>query len=242
MRPRDPGFAVPLGALSAMFLAAALVGVRGEVSQTVVALLLGVVVAAAGQLLGRAGGVAAALGASAMFDFLHTRPYLSLKIADGTDVLATAVLLVLGLMVGGLAARLGDVRDRIAGERAEVAAFARLLQVARRDPPTDVEDAVCSEVRSMLHLQDCWFTREPVHLPELGPRGALPGDVYRMREGGFELPLDGFAVPVDAHGERLGSLVCLPWPGVGVGADRCRSAVAVAAVLGLAIAASPRAA
>lgn len=242
MRFREPGFAVPLGAFVALGAGAALVAVRGEVSQTVVALALGVTVAVAGQLLGRAGGVAAAVGAGVMFDFAHTRPYLSLKIADGTDVLATVLLVVLGLLVGGLAARLGDARERAADGATDAASLARVLRVAGRSIPEDVELSVRAEMLSLLPLQDCWFSDGAVRLPELGPDGSLPGNVFRMRPGGFELPLDGFVVPVEAHGERLGSMVCVPIAGVGVGADRCRSASALGRVLGLAIAATPPAA
>jgi hypothetical protein len=242
MRLREPGIAVPLGAFAAFVVGGALVGLRGAVSQSVVALALGIAVALAGRFLGRAGGVAAALSAGLIFDFAHTRPYLSLKIADGTDVLATVALVGLGLIVGGLAAALGTTRDRIADGRTDAASLARVLRVAGSSVPEDVELSVRAELLGLLPLQECWFTPASVPLPDLGPDGSLPGPIFRMRPGGFELPPAGFVVPVEAHGERLGSVVCVPATGVGVAAERCRSAVALGRVLGLAIAASPRAA
>jgi hypothetical protein len=50
------------------------------------------------------------------------------------------------------------------------------------------------------------------------------------------LPSDGVAIPVTAKGHRLGSILCVPEPGVGLGLTRRKTAVVAAHILGLAIA------
>jgi hypothetical protein len=61
------------------------------------------------------------------------------------------------------------------------------------------------------------------------------------RDDGFELPAAGVAVPVTAKGARLGSLVCVPVPRVGISITRRKTAVVAAHILGLAMTADPRA-
>ena len=97
---RDLQLLIPLAMLIPLGTAMALVPLRGHVSTDVIALLLALTVVAGGVLAGRAGGIAAALMAAVGFDFFFTQPYLSLKIADGNDILTTLVLLMVGLAVG----------------------------------------------------------------------------------------------------------------------------------------------
>src|SRR5438874_13172847 len=98
-------FGAALGSLSSLFAAALLVGVRGEIANANVALVLVVCIVLGAVTGGRAAGVAAALVAAASFDFFHTRPYNSLKMTDGNDIIATLLLLVVGLAVGEIAVR-----------------------------------------------------------------------------------------------------------------------------------------
>ena len=229
---------IPLGALGAFAVAGALVGVRGEVQPTVIALALAVVVAVAGRWAGRGAGIAAALMAAASFDFMHTQPYLSLKMTDGTDVLTTVLLLVLGLVVGGLAARGRGDRRRAHAARLDPHGLTRVLTVARGTTPEDVEASVRAELLGLLHLRDCWFTPDEVNVPVIGPWGQLDLPRKRFVGDGFELPLDGVAVEVTAYGRRHGYLVCLPEAGFGVTIERRRVAAELGDVLGLALGAS----
>jgi hypothetical protein len=141
-----PDLAATIAAHISLGVAAALTGVRSEVHPEVVAVALAVIVAVAGQLGGRASGVTAALVAAASFDFFHTRPYLSLKIEDVTDILVTVLLLAVGLVVGTRPS------DR--------ACVARVLAVARTGKPSDVELAVRAELVSTLSLHECRFVRD----------------------------------------------------------------------------------
>ena len=68
-----------------------MVGVRGEIANADVALLLMVFVLAGAVIGGRTAGVLSAAAAAMAFDFFHTRPYGTLKIANRDDVMTTAM-------------------------------------------------------------------------------------------------------------------------------------------------------
>jgi hypothetical protein len=234
----DDGLAVSLALLATLAVAAAMVGVRGEVDPAVTALVLAATVAGCARAGGRAAGVGSALMAAAAFDFFHTRPYLSLKVAGGDDVLVTLLLLVVGLVVGGLSARAeGSLAEaRTAG--GDAAAVRRVLGVAVKGDAEDVELAVRAELLELLALRDCSFTRGTSALPVLGPTGALPATPLRYHEEGFELPREGVAVTVDGFGVHFGYLECRPRPDIGVHPTNRRTAVALAEVLGLVLGAT----
>lgn len=88
--------------------AAVLVWVRGAVPDTDTALLLigaVLVVALSGR---RSVAAVSAASAAVSFDYFHTLPYQSVTIANRNDAVATAVLGLLGLAVGQIAARASD--------------------------------------------------------------------------------------------------------------------------------------
>jgi len=88
------GLAAPAGAAALLELA------RGSVSNGDVALLLlaAVLVVAVG---GRAGPVVVAAGSATLaYDYFHTKPYHSLSIANGNDVVATLALGLVALGIG----------------------------------------------------------------------------------------------------------------------------------------------
>lgn len=233
--------AAALAPLATFAVAAALVGVRGEVRPEVTAVALAATVALAGRFGGRRGGVLAAVMAAVSFDFMHTRPYLSLKITNGDDVLLTILLLVVGLIVGGLAGNAAEDRRR-ARDRGKPDGLSRVLASVRDGDPADVQLAVRAELLGLLELQDCWFTPDSVSLPVIGPWGELDLRVKRFRRGGFELPEDGVAVLVAAYGRRFGYVVCQTSRGVGVSIDARRIAAGLGEVLGMAMSASSTAA
>lgn len=227
--------ALPLGGLASFAVAGALVGVRGEIRPEVTALTLAAIVALAGRLGGRAAGVTAAVVAALSFDFMHTKPYLSLKIANTDDILTTILLLVVGLIVGGLAARADADRRRARAAKADPGWLARVLDVARTSSPEDVQLSVRAELLGLLELHDCWFTTDTVLLPMLGVHGELNMPELRYTHEGFELPRDGVAIEVASYGKTYGYLVCLPTAGVGTSLERRRVAVELANVFGLAM-------
>jgi len=238
---RDPGLTVPIAAVLPLAAGGLLVGVRGEVRPEVVALALALVVVVGGRIGGRPGGVAAALMATATFDFFHTQPYLSLKIARTNDLWTALVLLAVGLAVGDLSGRVASERTRLRGRNVGSESLSRVVDVAAGGCAEDVELSVRAELLELLSLQDCWFTTGPVELPLMDMKGRVDVPYVYQKPGGFELPQAGFALPVPWRGRTLGYLAATPVPSVGISVERRRVAVVMAEVLGLALAAEPAA-
>lgn len=218
-----------VGGMVALAVAGLLVPFRDVVDNANVALVLAVVVVAAAGFGGRlAGGVTAVLAAVA-FDVAHTRPYGSLKVANGDDLLAGLLLLVVGLVAGELAERLHATRRR----RSQLDELQRLRRIASRassgDTSEDLTLQVGAELLECLSLRDCWFEPAPflAELPRLEPDGSLSSRTYRWAAGGFELPRDGVSIPVWANGTLRGRFVLLPTPGVGVAVEHRLVALAL---------------
>jgi len=233
-----------LAVLLTMGVAAALVVVRGEVDNSVTALVLAAVVSGCGLLGGWRAGVAAAVTAAVSFNFFHTQPYLSLRIHDADDVLTTFVLLVVGLM-GGVAGHVVARRGRVATEAgAEFGAVERILRLLNSGADAeDIEVAVRAELLDVLLLTDCRFVlQQPPDVATLGRAGAIEDALVVYHDGGFELPARGVAIPVSTRGSTRGYLVCAPTPGVAVSLLRRRAAVCLAGLLALALAGADQAA
>ena len=228
-----------IGGILAFGASAALVGFRGHLQPEIVVLLLALVVVAMGRLTTRAGAISAALMAAASYDFFFTRPYLSLKIDSSRDLGVTAVLFAVGIVAGGFSSRARRDHRLAVSNEMDNDTIRRLLDVAGERSVEDVEMAVRAELLKLLELSDCEFTRDTVSLPSLGPTGALPRAPLIHRRDGFQLPQPAFAIAVTAAGQRLGSLVCTPVPGTGIGIARRRTAVAAAHILGLVLIANP---
>src|SRR5438128_5378749 len=108
---------IAIGVLGSIGFAAVMVGVRGEIANADVALLLMVFVLAGAVIGGRTAGVLSAAAAAMAFDFFHTRPYGTLKIANRDDVMTTAILLAVGLVIGEVATWSQRLRDRLRDDR-----------------------------------------------------------------------------------------------------------------------------
>jgi hypothetical protein len=230
-----------VGALSSLFLAAALVGVRGEIQNANVALLLVITVVLGAVTGGRAAGAASAVVAAIAFDFFHTRPYGSLKINDGNDVLSTVLLLVVGLAVGEIAIR----AQRLHAERDDEQRLLRRMQriaglAAGGDGVDDLMLAVTAELIEALELRNCWFERPPfiAPFPRLERNGVVEGTLHRFANGSFELPREGAELLVQRSGTTLGRFVLIPTPGVGVSKERRLIAVSLADQMGAALGAA----
>src|SRR3954451_60961 len=94
-----------VGALASVFTAAALVGIRGEIVNVNVALILVLCILLGAVTGGRAAGGVSALVAGIAYDFFYTKTYGSLKISDGNDILTIFLLIVVGLAAGEIALR-----------------------------------------------------------------------------------------------------------------------------------------
>jgi K+-sensing histidine kinase KdpD len=226
----------------ALAAAGLLVPVRDVIGSANVALVLAVEVVAAAAFGERLAGTVTAVLAAVAFDVAHTQPYGSLKVANADDLLAGALLLVVGLVAGELAERLHATRRR----RSQLGELQRLRRVASRassgDTSEDLTLQVGAELRECLSLRDCWYEPAPflAELPRLEPDGSLSSRTYRWAAGGFELPRDGVVIPVWVADRPVGRFVLAPTAGVGVPIER--RLVALALVDQLAVVLAVRAA
>jgi hypothetical protein len=235
---RDIGLA--LGALAPIGVGALLVGMRSHIQNANVALILVVVVVAAAAIGGRMAGAVAAVVSTLSFDFFHTQPYLQIRIESADDMETTALLLLVGLMVGHLTAR--AIQARASAEQASVE-IRRIHHVAdlaaRGQEVAQVLEAAQDELTALLTLRSCRFEAQPVRtdLPRLERTGQLDSRVWKFRDGGFELPEPGVDLPVFGRGQQLGRFVLEPTAGIGVTLEQRVVAVAIADQVGAALAA-----
>ncbi|MBV8983680.1 MAG: PAS domain-containing sensor histidine kinase [Acidimicrobiia bacterium] len=228
-----------VGSLGALFTAAALVGVRGDIQNANVALVLVLWVLLGAVTGGRASAVISAFVAAISFDFFQTKPYNSLKISDGNDVLTTVLLLAVGLAIGEIAIRAQRVHAQRDDQRLQLQRMHRIAGMAAGGE--GVEDlllAVTAELIETLELQNAWFERPPFEagLRRLEHSGVIESREHRYANGEFELPREGVELPVVAAGRTVGRFVLIPTPGVGVSKERRMSAVALADQVGAALA------
>jgi K+-sensing histidine kinase KdpD len=231
-----------IGAGITIAAALALVPLRDVIDNANIALALVLVIVLCGFYGGRWAGAGAAIGAALSFDFFHTQPYLELRIKSSDDVVTTLLLLAIGLVVGQVAV-MARRRKRVAIQRhSEVERVWRVAELAARGGETaDVTSAVRAELLSLLHLSDCTFTTEThPSLPIMHAKGNVPDTDLRYQEDGFELPREGFAIPVHLGDQVFGHLACVPLPNIGVSDGQRHVAVVLADQLALAIAAHAR--
>jgi hypothetical protein len=230
---------VAFGGLGSLAVAGGLVGVRGEISNVNVALVLALVVLGGACFGGRTAGVMSALVAATAFDFFHTRPYGLLKIADVNDAVTTVLLLVVGLVMGEAVERSSRFRDRLHDDQAQLRRLHRVAAMAAsgaQDEQTLV-DSVAGELTDTLGLVGCRFEHPPflTELPHLELDGAIPGTRGGFRRRAYRLP--GAGVDLRVVGQRgvVGRFVLAPAPGAAVSAERLLVAVSLVHALGLAL-------
>ena len=116
-----------------------------------------VAVAARGQ---RWAAALTALVAAASFDFFFAPPYYSLRITSRDNLITELLLLVVGLVVGDLAAR-GRAHRTQAVERGDQVDRMHAVTelVAEGESPEFVTVVAAAELRDLLHLRDCRFSR-----------------------------------------------------------------------------------
>ena len=131
-----------LAALAAPLAAAAvLLPFRASWSNTNVALLLVVVVVAVAAIGNRVAGALAAVGAAIWFDFFFTLPYYRFTIRSSADVTTAVLLLVTGIAVSQLAARVRQLKVVAitdAGYLAQIHETAALAKSARFPTPWSI--------------------------------------------------------------------------------------------------------
>lgn len=227
-----------LGVVGPAAVALALVPFRDRLPVADVALALVLPVLLAAKVGGRQSGIVAAVSAALSLNVLHTRPYLSLSIRSGQDALTVALLLVVGVVVGGLATGERTAMARAAASRGEVVRLHRVAEfVARGGHIDDVRLSVEAELTATLQLKDCSY------LDVGAPESALPrfdrfgrvtsgtGRVLAEQEE-VTLPPEGVELAVLGRGSEIGRFVCVPLQGVGVGLEQRLAAVTLADNLG----------
>jgi hypothetical protein len=237
----DPLIA-PLGAMFAVGLAAILSPLRDTgFGNTNAALVLVVVIAAAASMGGRGAGALCAIAAALSYNFFFTRPYQSLHINDTKDVVTVVLLLFVGVVVGEFARsrgrNLGRIRRHAEGAHRLERVAGLLVTEASFD---ELTTAVCAEVEAELDLAEVrWESDYATGRPVMERSGWIPATVHRHAGDGFELPSDGVDLPVSFAGARLGTLVLVPQPGIGVSVDQRRVALALADLLASGLARGP---
>lgn len=219
---REPdGLVAALGAIAALGTALVLSPLRDSIGLANVALLLTLVVVAAGIVGGRIAGATTAVVAALGFNALHTRPYGTLRIDRPADVLTCVLMVIVGVAVGQLAhwsARRARGADR---NRAGIHDLSELAQmVADRAPGDDIVERAAHHLVGRLRLADCRFEAgdapgDGTRPPDLDHRFTIDGGLRAGSEG-FELPVGGVSLPVRAGGTVVGRFVMVPRSGAGV--------------------------
>jgi hypothetical protein len=195
-----------------------------------------VAVAATGRRLAAA---TAAVVSALSFDFFLTRPYNSFRITNQDDLITDLLLLVIGLAVGQMAARALLHRNQATESRDEVILLHSLTELTSTgQEPRLVIDTALDELKQLLYLRDCHFTRrDPGPLAaRITPRGdlTLSDEIWPTHDLG--LPTRQVDLPVRGGGWLLGHFLLTPTPGRPVAHHRLLVAVAVADQVGTALA------
>ena len=232
---------VTAAVLGPMAVAAAMIPWRARLTPADGALVLVVVIVAVATSGRRGAAAVCAVSAGLAFDVFLTRPYGSLRIARGSDVTTEVLLLIVGLAVGDLAARGRRHRTAARDGRRTVRALHALTELsASGHGPRDVADQAEYQLRSLLALRDCTFTRAD---PGLAAR-ILPDGEVRLHSAIWStedlgLPRRGVDLPVRGAGVVLAHFVLVPAPGARASRDQLAVAVAIADQVGAALAAVP---
>jgi hypothetical protein len=238
---RQSTIAYAIGGLLPIAAAAAMVGVRGEIDATNVALVLVLIVVATAAFGGRGPAALSAVIAALSYEFFFTRPFESLRIDRVDDLETTLILLAIGLTVGQLAVHAHHTRRDVTRGRDELASMRRMAErVASGASERELIDLAVTELTGLMGLVGCHYEIEatgPV-LPVLERSGRIETSYRRVGpDGELALPPLGVRLPVVGNGHQIGSIVLDPDPTVGVTLETRVVAVALADQLGAALAA-----
>ena len=206
-----------VAALAAPLAAAAvLLPFRGSWPNTNVALLLVVVVVAVAAMGNRVAGGLAAVWAAIWFDFFFTLPYYRFTIRSSADVTTAVLLLVTGIAVSQLAARVRQLKVVAitdAGYLAQIHETAALAKSARF--PDAVVDHVKGELIRLLDLEGSRFEYGSLlgHPPRLEPDGAITVGLSRWDIEQWGLPGDEIELRTFGNGHYFGRFMLKARPG-----------------------------
>jgi K+-sensing histidine kinase KdpD len=228
-----------IAVLAPIAVALLLIPARTHLDSADDALVLVVVTVAIASRGSRTRAFVTALVAAASFDFLLTRPYGSFRISRSADITTEVLFVVVGLLVGELAAR--GRRERLAAAvgRNEIARLHDLSQrIAEGEDPDFVLIAVAGELRELLSLQDCRFVREQPSGKGawIAADGAVRLNPLRWPAGSVGLPTQHVELPVRGGGRVVGTFILTPTPATPISHEQCMVAVALADQLGASMA------
>lgn len=228
----------PLGAVALPWvLAATLSPIRERASGPALAVALGVaVVALAAVSRRRVVALFAAVAAAASFDFWFTRPYGSFRIRSTDDIQTDAALLLLGALAGEVGCYVQRRLDDLRTSRHRFSFLSSLSTLAAEGEPVDfLAISTAAELRGLLCLRDCSFTREVssrATFAYLDDRGVVTWGRLIWRPERWGLPAKGVVLPVQHRGEVVGQFLMHPTPGHPVATDALRVAAAYASQVG----------
>jgi K+-sensing histidine kinase KdpD len=214
---------------------------RGHLSAADDALILVVVTVAVASSGNRAAAAVAALVSAGSFDFFLTRPYQSFRIDHQADLTTELLFVLVGLLVGELAAR--GRRYRTAADEGRYG-LDRIHgvgeQIAQGEDPEFVLMNVAGQLRELLTLQDCRFVREAPSGKGawIQTDGTVRLNPIRWPVASAGLPTSHVELPVRGGGDVLGTFILTPTPAQPISHERCVVAVALADQLGSALAAN----
>jgi hypothetical protein len=218
-------------------VSAALIPARNDLPNATLALGLAVIVTALAALGTRASAIVAAVSAGIGFDIFFTKPYGSIVIHRAEDLETTALLLVVGLIVGQIASRSRRHQARWSGVSDDLARIHSVAEMVAAGSPVDqVVLAVANELRDLLHLTSARFDEAFPDVP--GPFVERGGSIsWGALQWGAGLPAQEVTLVVEYQGRPLGRYALLAPAGTPVDADQLVAAVALADQAGAAIAA-----
>jgi len=232
-----------LAVVAPIGVALALVPSRGHLSAADSALILVVVTVAVASSGRRGAAAVAALVSAASFDFFLTRPYESFLISRQADLTTELLFVVVGLLVGDMAARgRRHRRDAAEGKHELTRIHDMAERIAGGEEPDFVLMAVAAELRDLLSLQDCRFVWDQPSGKGawIEADGTVRLNPLRWPTAMVGLPTKQVELPVRGGGRVLGTFILTPTPATPISQERCVVAVALADQLGTALSVRPR--
>jgi K+-sensing histidine kinase KdpD len=208
---------------------------RGHLDPADDALILVLVTVAVASRGHRGTAALCALVSAVSFDFFLTVPYQSFRISGNRDLTTELLFVVVGLLVGELAAR--SQRHRLAAVEGRLE-LSRIHEMAERiaggEEPDFVLMAVAAELRELLSLQDCRFVWDPPSGKgaRIDPDGTVRLNPLRWPTASAGLPTRQVELPVRGGGRNVGTFILTPTPALPITQERCVVAVALADQLG----------
>ena len=232
-------YAVWLAVLAPAAAAALMIPLRNHVLNTDLALAMVVVVALAVLPGFRFAALIAGLSAGVWFDFFLTKPYESFSIQRSADVQTTALLALVGVMVGEIAARRRQARGDVTTAHGEVVSlYVTAEMLAAGSKAEQVMTLVAEQLGELLFLVDCHFDPDvrETNGPLLDRSGELDYHPLEWDLGSEGFPNREVILPVEAGRNRLGSYILRgPALGIPISQDRRLAAVALADLAGAAL-------